>query len=81
MGPNLVELQGFTPATLQFLAEERGVQRVYEGRYVMSGASALGLLARLRDTSDERFPGGKWATIQHLEAQIAQAIDEPQTDD
>lgn len=80
--PRKVRLRGFTPSTLDYLAEALGVKPNLSEMTALedgiTGKRAIGLLAWLREVPDDLFPGGKWATIQHLEALIAQAIDEPE---
>lgn len=69
MSDRRVELTGFTPKTWVWLHDK------FNAEHVVTGKRALGLVAKLRDEPDENFPGGKWATIQHLEARIAAAVD------
>jgi hypothetical protein len=78
--PLMVELRGFTGHTLAWLVSRNtryAPQRIYGERYALTGAHAMAMLAELKDTAADGFPGGKWATIQHLEALIAQTIDKP----
>lgn len=61
----LVHLEGFTHPTWTWLHEAFKVDgTITVGR-------ALHLVNELKAEPDEHFPGGKWATIQHLEACIA----------
>lgn len=82
MSSTTTTLSGFTvntrPFLVRFLRDEMRVGYHYheddEGRWVieLERRHALALANRLKDTPDEQFPGGKWATIQHVEACIAQ---------
>jgi hypothetical protein len=72
-----VLLLHFTPATLDWLCEILGIESTEAvAPPGITGAQALQLLAGLKGTPDAEFPGGKWATIQHLESCIAAAVDE-----
>lgn len=70
-----VRLEGFTLSTYDFIAQ------IVEDRFghpagshlrptVIPFESAATLFFVLRYTPESEFPGGKWATIQHLESLI-----------
>jgi len=74
-----VRLSGFTPTTYDFVAgivEDRwGHPPLSHSRpTVIPLESAAALYFVLRVTPDEGFPGGKWATVQHLEGLIEDAV-------
>lgn len=73
-----VELAGFTPSTQAWLND------IIEGAWghppgsparpaTIPLTSAATLYFLLRVVDDINFPGGKWATIQHLESLIEEA--------
>jgi hypothetical protein len=63
-------LEGFTQPTTEWLGRLTG--RVpFQGIIGLPTNSALHLANELKVMDDREFPGGKWATIQHLEACIA----------
>lgn len=74
-------LRGFTAHTTPWLtAQLRGLGYSYgyyrtqaepNGVITLERRRALALANRLKETDEEQFPGGKWATIQHVEACIA----------
>ena len=57
-----VLLTGFTPHTRQFLLD-----RFCLDRDDVTIGQARQMIDELRQAPDEAFPGGKWATIQHLQ--------------
>jgi hypothetical protein len=73
-----VHLHGFTPKTMDWLAgiieHEFGHPRGKDGWVPLPSAAALYFL--LRSLSEDAFPGGKWATVQHLETLIIAAVRE-----
>ena len=75
-----VKLSGFTPRTYDLVAaiaeELWGHPALSHARpTVIPFESAAALCFVLRSLPDERFPGGKWATIQHLESLVEAAED------
>jgi len=68
-----IPLVGFTPGTLDFLAERAGLEPTEAVADGIPRRSALHFVHELRATDDDAFPGGKWATIQHLESLIGAA--------
>lgn len=70
-----VKLTGFTPSTYDLVA---GLAEEMYGHPALSHArptvipfeSAAAVWFVLRALPDDRFPGGKWATVQHLEGLI-----------
>lgn len=74
-----VRLSGFTPPTYDLVAgitEERwGHPALSHARpTVIPFESACALWFVLRGMADEEFPGGKWATLQHLESLIESEV-------
>lgn len=70
-----VRLDGFTPTTYDFLATIIETcwghpTGSFQRPTTIPFESAAGLFFILRGTDDAAFPGGKWATIQHLEEVI-----------
>lgn len=70
-----VRLSGFTPTTYDFLSsfveEQWGHPALSHSRpTVIPFEPAAALYFILRATPDQEFPGGKWATLQHLESVI-----------
>ena len=75
-----VRLGGFTPLTYDLLSrivEERwGHPALSHSRpTVIPLESAAALYFVLRAMPDEEFPGGKWATIQHLGSLLDEAAE------
>ena len=69
-----VRIEGFTLATHEWLI--RLVESEYGGdpKLLVNFDYASSLFFRLRKLPDDAFPGGKWATLQHLESCIEDAI-------
>lgn len=74
-----VKLSGFTPSTYDFIAgfieEWHGTPALSFARptYVQVGVAAEAFF-RFRAMPESVFPGGKWATLQHLEGLIEAAL-------
>ena len=68
----MISLEGFTSDTYDFIAEEiEGIWGMsFDPGECLTPSNAAYLFFRLRATPDDYFPGGKWATIQHLETLI-----------
>lgn len=69
--PPVIPLDGFSSATRSFIARvivhKWGLSMSIRPKAV-SFEVAAALFFILRDMDDADFPGGKWATIQHLES-------------
>jgi hypothetical protein len=75
-----VTLRGFTPPTYDLLAQmvddAWGHPKLSHARpTVIPFEHAAALWFVLRTMPDETFPGGKWATLQHLEALVLDAAE------
>jgi len=70
-----VRLVGFTEPTRRWLCEVAEAMFGGDPERMLSLEQAAVLFFVLRREQEDSFPGGKWATIQHLESLIAAAAD------
>lgn len=77
-----VNTSSFSPVTSPWIKElAEALDGSPSGDKILRVETAALLFFILRALPDDEFPGGKWATIQHLESQIENVIQQGMTRD